>query len=485
MTETFISGQGDFFVQTDRGEPFEYLTCVSLTDVPRPRGDVTAFYEPDPAQKGQFRIAGFIQGEPGAGTLTLERPLSSVYNFLLEQECEFEGMVAYSCRGQRGNPENYDVAFVLYRMRITQDALQNVVASQPGDQDRVNTNAEVSYRDVKIIYRLTVARQSLSSTAAANAIAFLPKECQDPCGNAPRGLCKEGYLALDGEQYNSLVMYTRDGGANWNETSSDPFTYGGGDAGSIITVTTSSGHRAIVARKSATAGEPAEVAITTDWGANWTNVDVGSVSGQYINKLFYYAGYIWAACSGGYIYRSSDLGDTWEAQESGVETTEDLNDIVMYTEKVGYAVGDNNAFLYTTDGEEWNSRTGPAAGVNLLSVAVNDLGHVFVGAANGNLYVSEDGGETWETRKEFGSGSVDRIVFEPDLRYFGFVVYNNAAGRGYVYRSKDGGATWIAPDGQPSNGGLNDVWPCDQNTFFACGEVYGGTTVVLKGNPSS
>ena len=67
----------------------------------------------------------------------------------------------------------------------------------------------------------------------------------------------------------------------------------------------------------------------------------------------------------------------------------------MQDRETGYAVGNNNAFIYTTNGTDWYARTGPAAGVNLLSVAINTAGDVFVGGADGNLYRSEDGGVTW------------------------------------------------------------------------------------------
>jgi photosystem II stability/assembly factor-like uncharacterized protein len=218
---------------------------------------------------------------------------------------------------------------------------------------------------------------------------------------------------------------------------------------------------------------------------------VGAIVGQTINDLCDYGGYAWAACSGGYIYLSQDTGDSWTVASSAA-TTEDLNGIVMYSSAVGYAVGDNNAFLYTLNGEDWYTRTGPAVGVNLLSVAVNDDGVIFVGAADGAIYRSEDYGQNWLDQDEaagywrdFGVGSIDWIGFDPDARYFGWLIYNDGDGLGHIYRSINGGATWTAPSGQTGtwNSGLNDGFICGTNMAYFVGEVHSGTTLVAQATP--
>lgn len=485
MSEFITAGEGDFFVQTERAEPFAHLTCVGVGDLPLPLGDLTPVYCPDPASKGKFVIAGYISGEPGSGSTTLTRPLSSVVNWLLENDCGFEAFITYACRGTRSLPQNYIVGAVLFGAQPTSTTLAAAVAQQPGDDGRVDTSADITYTDRRLIYRLVAQAQTLENTAAANAIAFLPRTCEDRCGPA-RGLCKEGYMALDGTQYNSEIKYTKNGGATWTQTAVDPFLYFGGDSLTLVLIETSDAHRAIFGRDAAL-DEYAEIAYTEDWGATWSNVYVGTQMNQSIQKLFHYGGRIWAACSQGYIYVSDDIADTWSAQESGVESGgQTLNDLVMYSLQVGYSVGNANSFLYTIDGSEWNSRTGPAPLTNLLSVTVNDKGHVFVGAADGTLYVSEDEGLTWVTRRSFGAGSVDWVSFDTTRRYFGGLTYTNAAGVGKCNRSFDGGASWEEPAGQTGawNSGLNSGFICDQNNIFVVGEPHGGLTFVAKMTPS-
>jgi len=313
-------------------------------------------------------------------------------------------------------------------------------------------------------------------------------------------LCEEGYITLNGVGLYSAgdveIKYTTNGGGAWN-VAPDPFVYGGG-ASSVVVVETADGHRAIVARgepiDGGGGGSPAEVAYRdvaygADWATvAWTNVWVGTVLGQTIQDLFYYGGRVWATASGGYIYSSNDLAESWTVLEDG-SVVQDVNGVCMYSLQIGYAVGDNNSFWYTTHGTVWNTdRAGPADTVNLLSVAVNDKGHVFVGAADGNLYVSEDGGQNWVTRHAFGVGSVDWIEFDAKHRYFGGLVYNTGAPVGTLYRSIDGGATWQAPQpgNQPDNNGLNSGFVCDQNHIFVVGDLDdGGDTFVAYASPAT
>lgn len=488
--EFITGGEGDFFVQVERADVFQHLTCIGAGDIPLPKGELTPEYCPDESEKGKWAIDDFIQGEPGAGATTLARPLSPVANWLLEQDCAFEGFITYACRGARGDPENYTLGVLLYGMRISDSRiLAQAVSRVPADQNRVMTDADLSYIDRLLIYQLRFDRLTIENTATANGIVMLPKACETRCGPA-RDACEEGYLALDGALYNAEVKYTRDGWATAIECTADPFDYGG-NAGDVIVFETVNGHRAIVSRSSAVAGAAAEVGYSdvamgdAVWCQSWTNVDLGAVAGQTISRMFKQGGRVWAAASGGYIYYSESQAAGWSVQEAAIETTQDLNDISMYSSTQGYAVGNNNAFLYTNDGEQWNSRTGPAPGVNLLSVAVNDKGHVFVGAADGGLYVSEDEGQTWVLRFDFGNGSIDRIKFDAKLHYVGALIFNDAAGTGYAYRSKDGGASWQRPAGQSAdwNSGLRDVFICDQNHILVAGAAHEGTTFVALAAP--
>ncbi len=66
-----------------------------------------------------------------------------------------------------------------------------------------------------------------------------------------------------------------------------------------------------------------------------------------IKKLGY--GYAVFICGErGKILKSTDFGSTWKEQET--PTDADLNDIALYNDNIGYAVGDSGTILYTSNG---------------------------------------------------------------------------------------------------------------------------------------
>jgi len=486
---SFITNaEGNAFYQTERRNSFKWLTCTGIGDINKPEGDSTPQYCPDPMNSGKFKIDGSIKGEPGFGTYTITKPLATVANFILDLNCDFVLRINWVCRGNRQDPDNFEIATLLLDSEANAKGIGNPVRGPEDTEARVNTTMNVNFTDWITLYHLTVEAQTLTNTANGNAVWFFPQRCEDRCGDA-RGLCEHGIMGLDnsaGYLYDSEVKKTTDGD-NWAATAADPFTFGG-NIQAITGLETVSGERYLTFRGESVPAAPAEASYSDDHGVSWTNTFIGAVNGQTVNAVTITGAKIMVACSGGYIYKSENSGESWTAVESAVETTQDLTDIVFYDDKNGYCVGNANVFLFTQDGgETWSSGTGPAAGKNLLSVAVNDKDHVFVGTNDARLFRTEDGTATvptWEEWLNLSSGSVDWIEFD-EHQYVGYMIYNTAAPRGYVYRSDDGGATWNRISGQPTNSGLNDGHVCDANNAVVVGEAHGGNTFAAKVQPSS
>jgi photosystem II stability/assembly factor-like uncharacterized protein len=214
-----------------------------------------------------------------------------------------------------------------------------------------------------------------------------------------------------------------------------------------------------------------------------TDVVVGSVNGQTIQMLFKdVKGRIWAAATAGDIYVSLDNGVTWTETGSSA-TAQDLYDIAFYDEYTGFAVGNNNAFLVTTNGgTTWTLVTGPSAGDNLVSCAVNYNGDLYVTNDDAELWRSVDNGDTWELILNL-AGTMPQIRFDDDFRYFGYLVSDSAAPVGTVYRSEDAGNTWAAigvPATDYANTGLHCLAICDPNMLYAGGINAGPFSVVVK-----
>lgn len=127
------------------------------------------------------------------------------------------------------------------------------------------------------------------------------------------------------------IMYTTDGGFSWipqNQSSSYTF-----EKLRIHSLT-----------NGFICGSPG-IMRTTNSGTNWFNV----YSGGYIYDIYFLNSITgWGVGSAGKIVKSTDNGNTWLVQSSGVTST--LNAIHMANANTGYIVGSGGVLLKTTNG---------------------------------------------------------------------------------------------------------------------------------------
>lgn len=476
MSRSFITNaEGNFFYQAKREEKFKWLTCTGVGDIDMPEGDPTPQYCPDPLESGKFKIEGFTQGVAGASTYSITKPLVSAWNFILGMKCAFTGRINWVCRGIRQDPRNYEVALLMLDSTPSRRGITAPV-SFDGTEARVNTNMDLSFYPYLDIYRLSIIRQTVVNTSNVLSIYFLPERCEDRCGPA-RGLCEVGIAGLVGPGvyfYESEIKKTFDGGDSWAATPTDPYTWGG-DTGAVWMLDTLDGVRYLTFRTEPVAGIPAEVGISDDYGVTWTNVLIGNVPSQSVIAVTMRGGDLVVVCNDGYIYSSSDQGETWDEREDGTESGgAAFNGICYYGDNIGYAVGDGPNIVYTTTGlTGWASVAAPGVGFDIVGVAVNDKGNLFVVTDDGRMFRTEDISDAgaWEEWVDHNGGSIDWIGFDPKAAYVGYYLYNDAAGRGWLYRSEDGGASWAEVRGMPDNDGLNAAHICDQNHVAIVGNM--------------
>lgn len=483
------ASEQSLFAQPDPSAVTDPLTCIGIGDITIPVGDRSIVYCPS-ATSGEYDPIGFIRGAPDPITLTLTRPLETVYNYLLEGgECPSVYRMNNVCPGTpRTLVTNYLLGVLLYGGQFTSRVIAAPAALEPGENARVNTTGELSALSADFVKRLQSARQAMTQTQHANEITMLPKSCGTKCG-LYRNLCAEGYMVLDTDYtgiYGDVVLWTADTGATWAATTTQPFTALGRNGTDVEVILTAGGHRVIVSG-GAVPGLPPEISYSDDGGVLWTNVNPQTGAGtanRGVNRLAWdRRNRLWAAADDGRIYMSSDIGNTWTVPENGVETVQDLNDIEFYTDLIGYAVGDSNVVLQTLDGATWDALTGPVPGVNILSVAVNRFGHVFIGTNDARIFRSVDAGVTWAEMIDFGAGSVDKIEFDPFNIYVGYALWNNSTPNGVVRRTEDGGNTWLGGEiglTTPNNAGLYGIHVCDANGLFVVGDTVGGTTFCAR-----
>lgn len=485
------NAEGNFYVQTNRLDRMAWLTCTGVGDLEIPVGDLTPVECPDPLKSGDFKIDGYIRGSAGSGTYTLTKPLAKVYNFLLEHNCAFPARIGWATRGSRQDPNNYIAAVVLIGNEFSRRRILNPVARTGDEEARVDTEAEIAFTIPYVIYPLTCNRITVANTSDALTVYFMPQECADRDFEG-RNLCDVGLVGCDatGSIYDAEIKFTEDGDV-FVETDGVPFANPGEAGGGVLALDIATGRKLLTWRSESIVGQTAEGSYSTDDGETWTDTPIGSENGQAINDYGMAGANIVVVATGGYIYFSNDFGSSYSAMEEATETSEDLNAVDFYDEDLGYVVGDDNVVLKTENASEgadadWSSLTGPSAGNNLESVAINDQGYVFVGDDAGVLWVSTDEGESWSQLRNFGAGSVDRIRFDDIGDYIGALIWNNATPVGKAYRSEDGGATWQEIPNLPvGNNGLNDIHICDPNHFVIVGNVADdGTTYIAMTSPS-
>jgi len=112
---------------------------------------------------------------------------------------------------------------------------------------------------------------------------------------------------------------------------------------------------------------------------------------------------LWRLGSGGRIEHSTDEGQTWQPQASGV--TADLLAGVAPSEKIAWVVGRGGIIVRTEDGEHWRQVTPPPATQSVaaspglapdwIGVEARDTLHATIISRDLRRFVTEDGGRTW------------------------------------------------------------------------------------------
>lgn len=490
-SEILYAGMGSIWAQPNgpNTRPL-YLGCHQLGDVEEPGGDLTRVFCPDPAAMGRFKVVGSYQGEPGVPTFTIETPMGKTRDYLERWPCPGNIIVNKASCGRRDLYTNYDRSSVYFRAVRTGRTESGLASRRPGDETESMQSFPFSMEQKIDAFALTTARQTIAALGDLLAIHFPEVErCAGDCGPAKeRGSLGVvvGTIIAGSVTSSAMIYFTGDGGATWNAPATDPFA-AGEDVSAVTSIEIDRNtRRYIVARGTTDPGNPAEVAYSDDGGDTWTPVELGATEDLYVVRaqgLFRLDAYnIWCVTTAGHIFYSEDGGVTWAEQEDGTLTAEALHCVQFASVRVGYVAGANNALLKTEDGGiSWTELVGPAGkgAAAILAMAVVTKNRVFIGYDDGDLYYTEDGGETWLERQYGGSGVGEVTGLRFVNQMVGFLTHDTDAPVGQVYRTRDGGYTWELT-ALPTNDGVNDIWPVDENLAFVAGNVEGTTGFVGK-----
>ena len=144
---------------------------------------------------------------------------------------------------------------------------------------------------------------------------------------------------------------------------------------------------------------------------------------------------IWIVGNYGTIYHSSDGGESWIKQDSGIKEFI-LCDGVFLDSKTGWIVGAYGTILHTTDkGETWIKQD-PGTDKHLFGISFVDESHGWVVGEWNIILHTTDGGKTWETQTEEEDKILNNVLFID--RENGWLVGE----AGIIRNTNDGGKTW-------------------------------------------
>lgn len=413
-------------------------------------GDLTPVYSPSETEYDKFDVTDIIQGQEGLPSIPLEFRYPLAYSdmfALARRRCEITPMFHFgSCKDPRDHNSGWSDGKVLVISQgvVTTYSTGEVGALDSSQRAIIPENLAVTGRTAYEIKPVLPAIQADTQvTDEVIDVAICDSISCGGCGPASDGAQHLFALVSDSSGSPGLpakVVYTTDGGATW---ATSPITsLGLAEAPSAMSCV---GPYLVVVSNASISHHYLRTADLIAGLGGWTEVTTGYVGSGPPNDLVSLgADRTYIVGDGGYIYLLTDATQGVTVQEAGSVTAQDLNAIHAVDRDNVVAVGNANAVLVTTNGgSTWAAVTGPIAATVLNTVWMVTDQIWWIGAADGNVYYTIDGGDNWDAKtfQGSGTGSVADICFA--TREVGYLIWNDTGNlRGHAYRTIDGGYSW-------------------------------------------
>jgi hypothetical protein len=497
MTDPAIRGHSRIWLLDGGASPTVtplLLAFAAAQSVDKKFGDISRIEVPSQHKRGQYDVVGEIQS--GEENVTMDIMLRGMINpskifKVANKRCIADFQVHI---GKCTDPADYNHGWASGKIlafdigRLTSYTTDDLGSLESGNEDKINETVTLSARYFYEIGPLTFSERA-KSEVQQEIIKILV--CDSPaCTDceSPSDGCQKVFSisAPAGSSPGNLpeVQISTNGMSTIAHESTITTAAIGEDPSDAACV----GDYLVVIFNSGLALHYAALDDLASGVATWTKITTGFVTAKgpiCIDGFGPFDTFIGGA--GGYIYYTSEPTGGVSVLDAGVATTQNINDIHVYSSDIVIAVGNSNAVIYTVNGNTFSSVTGPAVGVNLNCVYARTEKEWWVGTANGKLYYTKNQGDTW-TEKTFsgsGSGSVEEIVFASN--HVGYVSHTTSGNSGRILRTVSGGNTWyVLPDGNtalPTNARINSLAICQRevNVLYAAGKISTGDGIVLKG----
>lgn len=182
---------------------------------------------------------------------------------------------------------------------------------------------------------------------------------------------------------------------------------------------------------------------TDDGGATWQK---GGVPGKRIDQVAFINDHRgWAVTEDGEIWRSNDAGKSWTLISKIPQSAEahyaGATEMYFANDEHGWLIDSFSAWCTRDGGANWIrcfSSANPERGTGWPTSYFHiDSKYAWIGATNGELYRTTDGGITWKRTSLAADASFTGLFFI-DTQYGWVAGWPN----GGIYRTKDGGETW-------------------------------------------
>lgn len=431
---------------TFAGQDGQYVmfTGVSLPE----SGGINPVWAPDPANAKRYKLIARSISAPDLPSVTMTfYEKHGILPRQLFKQCPFS---AYEVTGNCQDLSDLYNGVTDYLLVYS---LGEVSGKNLGDRvtmdsdDAVGDELDVTLSDIYPVGPLGFGD---------NALTLIDREVLDVTyGN--RNICGDCGPENDGSKWvyaitrssggspglPSEVIYTTDGGANWNQVTITGI--GAAEDPNHVEIV---GSRIVVL--SPTAGSAtnggyywADIDPDTGQPGAWTKVTSGFVNGAQPRSMFVLSPREVFFCGdAGYIYKSVDITSGVTVLNAGVATTQNLARIFAVDDCI-VAVGAAGTVIRSTNRGATFAATATAPTTSaLVSGWVFSQKRIWAGAVNGYLWYTLDGGKSW-TRKGFageGTGQVFDIVFATEE--IGYMLNANATPTARLFVTLDGGQNW-------------------------------------------
>ena len=467
-----------------------YESCIKPGAPSQDFGDVTPIRCPDPKRYGEFVEIGRIKGQKSRVTMTISgRYFLDTKSKLLRLAtlgCPIDLQIHYGQCQDASDFNSFDKIAILEDVEITNWQTDEQGAFDGDENNPVNESADVSAERIYEFIPLTFSNKA--GDVISNELIDVVVCDAVSCGTceSESGGCNKIYAlskAAGGSPSTPAdIVFSVDKGANWYAHDVDSLNAAEEPSG----LACFGNYLVVVSNDSASLHYALKSDITPTNDEEWAEVATGFVAGGEPRAVWGGDDYLYIVGDGGYIYRTNDVTSGVSVLDAGAALTDDLQAVHGLDDNFVVAVGNASAVVKTENGVNWSEVTTvpTGVGVNYTSVWVKSTKEWFIGADDGYLYVTVDGGSSWITKTISSvSDTINDIKFSTNS--IGYLSLTTTTTKGRVYQTVDGGYTWVAlPQGSgilPAADRFTAIATCEYDPDFliAVGLDDSGTDGIL------